>query len=270
MPITTAGPVPIHYSDLGCSDPTLLLMPGWCADRGMFARVQVPLSAWHRVLALDWRGHGASAPVVDDFGHEALVEDALAVIEHSAAGAVVPVAVAHAGWVAIGLRRRLGDRVAGIVLVDWIVGEPPAPFRAALHDLQVTESRGATVRSLTASWAGDSADPDVLRLLQRMREQDPDMWSRGAREIFTSYQRMGTPLKALAALSPPVPTLHLYAQPPDDSYLEMQRAFAEAHPWFHVERLTAKTHFPHIDEPEVTAEAVDWFVRSLGTSAAAA
>lgn len=62
---------------------------------------------------------------------------------------------------------------------------------------------------------------------------------------------------------------HVYAQPPDEAYLAMQRAFAASHPWFRVERVEATTHFPHTKEPEATAEVTERFVESLEGSAAA-
>jgi hypothetical protein len=41
------------------------------------------------------------------------------VIEASQAQHVVPVALSHAGWVAIELRRRLGALIPKLVLLDW-------------------------------------------------------------------------------------------------------------------------------------------------------
>jgi hypothetical protein len=52
---------------------------------------------------------------------------------------VVPLAISHSGWVAIELRRRLGSRMPVVVLLDWLVLEPPAPFLDALAALQDPE-----------------------------------------------------------------------------------------------------------------------------------
>ncbi|MEM2652351.1 MAG: hypothetical protein QXU87_09785, partial [Candidatus Caldarchaeum sp.] len=62
-----------------------------------------------------------------DFGFEGLVSDALAVIKASGSQQVIPVALAHSGWVAIDLRRRLGTQIQKLVLIDWIVLEAPWP-----------------------------------------------------------------------------------------------------------------------------------------------
>ena len=102
--------VPIAYDDSGQVEPALLFMPGWCANRTVFQDL-IPRSSRHRrTLAIDWRSHGESAGPKGDFGLDDLLQDALAVIRASGAERVVPVALAHAGWLAIKLRQKLGDR----------------------------------------------------------------------------------------------------------------------------------------------------------------
>jgi len=87
-----------------------------------------------------------------------------------------------------------------------------------------------------------------------------DMWARAGREIAAAYAREGNPLQALAALNPPVPVLHLYAQPDDPGYLQAQHAFAASYPWFHVQKLAAHSHFPMFEVPEAMAQAIEEFV----------
>ncbi len=95
---TTAGDgLAISYDDLGRGEPALLCMPGWCASRAAFADFVPLVARTRRALALDWRGHGGSDAPQGDFGMEALVDDALAVIAASGAQRVVPLATAHAG-----------------------------------------------------------------------------------------------------------------------------------------------------------------------------
>ncbi len=59
------------------------------------------------------------------------------------------------------------------------------------------------------------------------------------------------------------PTLHLYAQPSDDSFLAAQQDFAASHPWFSVERLSAHSHFPILEAPAETADAIEEFAQRL-------
>ncbi|MDR5694421.1 MAG: hypothetical protein QN198_08050 [Armatimonadota bacterium] len=86
-----------------------------------------------------------------------------------------------------------------------------------------------------------------------------EMWARAGREIGAAYAKAGSPLQALASLDPPVPVLHLYAQPEDPGYLAAQRSFGAAHPWFQVLKLQARSHFPMYEVPDEMAMAIERF-----------
>lgn len=228
--------------------------------------MQPLLSRHARVLAPDWRGHGASDAPEADFTAADLVSDALAVIEAAGVHRVVPVAVSHAGWVAIELRRRAGpDRLPGLVLLDWILLDPPAEFLGALGVLQ-DPTRWREMRDrLFDMWLGSVDQPEVRSHLHDvMGGYGAESWGRAGREIAGAYARFGAPLGVLKALAPPPPTLHIYAQPRDPAWLEAQQAFAKANPWFSVLRLDAATHFPAIETPAAVAEAVVGFAGRLG------
>lgn len=264
MPRAHSGGLQIDYTDLGRGEPALLLLSGWCATREAYGQMNELCSRRRRVLALDWRGHGHSEPSPHDFGAKELVDDALAVIEASGAEFVVPVALAHSGWVAIELRRRLGGRIPGLILIDWIVLDPPQPFLAALHAMQDPNRWRKTRDQLFSTWLHGVDNPAVSEfVLDGMGAFEAAMWARAGREIAAAYEKFGNPLSALKALSPPVPTLHLYAQPPDPAYFEAQQSFAAAHPWFNVRRISAHSHFPMLEEPEEMAHAAENFVECL-------
>lgn len=123
----------VSYDDVGRGEPALLFLHGWGANRTVWRQVVERTSQHRRAIAIDWPGHGQSSMPEGDFGERELIEYALAVIEASGAREIIPVPNAHAGWVAIELRRRLGERIRTIVLVDWLVLNAPAPFLAALE-----------------------------------------------------------------------------------------------------------------------------------------
>jgi non-heme chloroperoxidase len=58
--------VTVNVTDVG-SGPAIVLLHGVCMNQGFFAANIGPLSAEHRVVALDFRGHGDSPPAPD--GH---------------------------------------------------------------------------------------------------------------------------------------------------------------------------------------------------------
>lgn len=258
---TTPDGIRIEYDDLGHGEPALLFLTGWCADRTAFQDVPERLSRARRALVVDWRGHGASERPAGDFGTDGLVEDALAVIQASGARQIIPVALSHAGWVAIELRRRLGARVPKIVLLDWIVLEAPPPFLQALAGMQSPARWRATVDAIFGLWLHGVDNARVTRFVREgMGSYGFDMWSRAAREIATAYAKAGSPLRALVTLDPPASVLHLYAQPDDPEYLAAQQQYAAGYPWFQVIKLNARTHFPMFEVPADMAAAIESFV----------
>jgi pimeloyl-ACP methyl ester carboxylesterase len=264
MPRVRSNDVVIDYSDEGLGDPALLLLPAWCSPREAFEPVIDLLHAGRRVLALDWRGHGASGAPVGDFGEEDLVHDALAVIADSGAQSVVPVALGHAGWIGIELRRRLGSAVSGLVVVDWVVSEAPAALLTTLEDVRSDADRDDAIAGLLQQWQAGVPDPALAALLADMGAVSDAMWDRAAREVESSYARFGSPLRALADLEHPPPVLHLVPAAEDPFLFERQRAYEAEHHWYHAAELTARSHFPIFEAPRQAADEIERFVRRVG------
>lgn len=251
-------------TERGDQDPTLLLLPGWCGDRSVFDPLVSPLGEEHRVVSVDWPGHGDSPAATGDFGTADLVEETVEVIRATGAQVVVPVALSHAGWVAIELRRRLGPAtVPGIVLLDWMVLGPPPPFLEALEGLQDPDAWEQVRAALFEMWLGDLDIPGLEAYVGSMGDYDFDMWSRAGREIKAAFAEHGSPVAALTALDPPPRTLHLYAQPDDPGLLAAQQAYAGEHGWFSVVKLNAAGHFPMFEVPEAMSAEITRFVGTL-------
>src|SRR5581483_3210113 len=215
--------VTLRWDDFGDGEPAILCLAGWCASRRKYDDFARRLAAKRRVLTMDWRGHGDSDPAPRDFGFDALVRDALAVIEASGARRIVPLATAHAGWVAIALTRALGDRVPKLILVDWIVTAAPPPFLGALQAMQDPAQTAATRDRLFGMWS-HGEHPAVLRFVREEMARAPlEMWQRAGREIAAAYARESSPLEALARLQPPPPTLHLHGLTAHDDQVRAQR-----------------------------------------------
>ena len=244
MAQAASGDVPIVYDDLGRGEPALLFLPGWCTNRTVFHKL-APLCG------------GESGSPTGDFGNDDLVEDSLSVVQASGAQQFVPVALSHAGWVAIELRRRLGIRVEKIVLLDWIIMmQPPREFFDALEGMQSPSRWREALERIFSVWLGDVDEAALVRFVrEEMGSYRFEMW-----EIAAAYADLGTPLQTLAALDPPLPVMHLYAQPEDPRYLAAQQSFAASHPWFRAQRLNARSHFPMFEVPDQMAASIEQFV----------
>lgn len=257
-----AAGVRIDYDDRGDGEPALLFLTGWCSSRERWQKVFDVCSERRRVLSFDWRGHGGSDPAPGDFGVAEMVEDALAVLGASGVETFVPCAASHSGWVALELRRRLPERVLGLVHVDWMVGVPSARYMDVIRQLKADEWEEAR-DTLFTIWAAGVETPEIERVLAVMARHGEEMWQRSGREIEASYLANESPFEAFSRLDPPAPVLHVYGQPQDPEYLELQRRFAAEHEWFSVSKLDARTHFAMVETSREVAAAIEEFVGGL-------
>ena len=140
-----------------------------------------------------------------------------------------------------------------------VLGPPPG-FLEALDGLQDESSWQRVRGALFQMWTSGVDVPAVHEYVAHMGHYGFRHWRRGGREIAAAFTREGSPLAAMERLDEACPTLHLYAQPADDAVLAAQQQYAAEHPWFHVQRLEARSHFPMFEVPQDVATAFERFV----------
>ena len=210
----------------------------------------------HQARLARARGLG---PPDGDFGHEELADDAMAVIEAAGVRPVMLVAQAHGGWPAIELRRRLGDRVTKIVVLSWLVLDPPAALHGHIRDAAGPPPVAAGSRPAPSRLAGRrpgrggrmGSPPDRQLRLRHVVAGS----ARGYGRLRPARQ----PLRAAAELDRRSDILHLFSQPRAAGFLAGQQEFSAANPWFSVTRLNGVTHFPALEIPDATAAEIDRF-----------
>ena len=256
----------LAVSDLGTGTTATLHLPGWCGGRDVFDPLLA--AAAGRRISVDLPGHGQSVAPAGDFTSADVLDDVLAHVDQLGLERVVPVALSHAGWFAVELRRALGpERVPGIVMIDWMpIGAPPG-FLDALSGLQDPDEWAGVRAQLFQMWTTGVDTQEVHEYVSSMGEYGYAHWSRAGREIAGAFMKHGSPVAALAGLAEEqgvdCPTLHLYAQPGDDAYLEAQQGFAAENPWFQVHRLAATSHFPTFEVPEEIVGRIDGFISTM-------
>jgi pimeloyl-ACP methyl ester carboxylesterase len=260
MPTATTDGLQIAYADIGSGELPIVCLTGWCSSRARYDRLVPLLAQRHRVISIDWRGHGESAAPTGDFGHEQMVADALAVIEAAGLDRFAVVASSHAGWAAIGLRRELGDRVVAIIHMDWLLFEPSQPYFDVLAQLEGIETWEQGRDTLFRIWRGGIEEDGVERALSVMDRHGAQMWMRSGREISSAFREAGRPLDVYARMGRPPRVLHLYGQPHDPEYLQRQERYAAGHEWFSVQRLPARSHFTMIETPSEAAAQIEEFL----------
>ncbi|MET0974781.1 MAG: alpha/beta fold hydrolase [Leifsonia sp.] len=112
--------VRIHYDVYGDGGPTILLMPTWTIIHSRFWKLQVPHLARHfRVITYDGPGNGLSDRPLSpmDYGQQAQVAYAIAVLDATGTDSAVLVALSKAAAWALDLAANHSERVLGTVLI---------------------------------------------------------------------------------------------------------------------------------------------------------
>jgi len=116
----------IHVVERG-SGPPIVFVHGVTASSACWARQFAGLSGDHRVIALDWRGHGQSVAGSGGFGFDRMADDLLAVLDALEVHRAVLVGHSMGGMITLHTVLRSPDRLQGRVAGLALVGTSPGP-----------------------------------------------------------------------------------------------------------------------------------------------
>jgi len=219
--------------------PVIVLVPGWCMPASIWQAQLQALGQRFRTLALDPRGQGDSEVPSAGYEAERRASDLRELL------APLPRAVL-VGWSlavldALNLVDRFGDsQLAGLVLVDNSVGEPPAP-KPSNFIAELRADRGAALdRFVRAMFKRPRPEAEIERIKQAALRMPLD--------------------GAIALLSYPFPREHWrniarsFAKPlcycVTSRYLEQARNLQRERPATRVEWFEHAGHALFVDEPE--------------------
>jgi microsomal epoxide hydrolase len=242
--LTTADGVRLNVLEAGPAQPepalpVIVLVPGWCMPASIWQPQLDALGQRFRTLAMDPRGQGDSDVPAAGYEAQRRASDLREVL------APLP-RVVLVGWSlavldALNLVHLFGDsQLAGLVLVDNSVGEPPAPKPSNfISDLRADRS-GTLDRFVRAMFAHPRPEAQIERIKQAALRMPLD--------------------GAIALLSYPFPREHWrniarsFAKPlcycVTSRYLEQARNLQRERPATRVEWFEHAGHALFVDEPE--------------------
>lgn len=240
----------------------LLLLSGWCQDHRLFKTLAPELAKTHRVLRLDWRGHGEHREHDGDFTVDDQASDVVAFLDRMNIERLVPVSTSHGGWANMEITDRVGtDRIPRSVVIDWIQTTPNEGFFQAIEELQERSAWEKGRGDLFAYWIGDTDNQDIIdHVNKEMAGYSFEMWARSGREIASAYRKWGNPMRRMAAMKQHRPITHIYSQPFEPEYTQAQLDFAADHDWYRPNKLPGRTHFPTLEQPKAVADAIRAFL----------
>jgi pimeloyl-ACP methyl ester carboxylesterase len=118
----------LHYEEDGDPGaPPVLILHGITQSTATWGWLVPHLAADHRVVRLDFRGHGRSGRTPGAYAFPGYVADARAICEQVLGRPAVVVGHSLGGATAAGLAQTRPDLVRGVVLEDPAIMTPPAP-----------------------------------------------------------------------------------------------------------------------------------------------
>lgn len=107
----------LHVSDVGHGEP-ILFLHGWLNDQTIWAGVIAELADSHRCVAVDLRGHGASAAgLPGEYGRSYVLDDLRRVLDDADLGSATVVGHSLGGYLGLAMAIEDPGRVTGLGLV---------------------------------------------------------------------------------------------------------------------------------------------------------
>ena len=241
----SADGVHIEYHVYGKGDPAVILIHCWSCDGNYWSAQLADLKARYTTVTVDLAGHGASGNNRTDWSMGNFGEDVAAVARQLQNGKIILVGNSMGGPVALEATRRIGDRVAGIIVVDSLktIGQPlptDAQVKAWVQPFR-DNFIGHTREFVTGTLFQKDADPKFVQKVAYDMALEPQAVAVPAME---SLLRMDF-TQVLPDVHVPIVAINSSLPPPVDE-ARVRKSF----PNFKAITIDKTDHFLMMDAPE--------------------
>jgi 3-oxoadipate enol-lactonase len=231
--------------------PVVCMTHSLASDGGMWTEQLPPLlQAGFRVLRIDMRGHGGSAPVAGDYTQSDLAADVAAVLDALAIPRVHFIGLSIGGMLGQAFALEHSSKLASAMWCDTL---PSTPAGAP----EVRQQRVDTVRN--ANSLAPLADPTIERwLTDAVKQQRPGRWKQ-IRDTIIGTTPAGY-LGCVAAIrnfdfvarlpSIKLPVLVVCGAEDAGTPPAENRRIASLVPGARYEEIANARHFPNVEHPE--------------------
>ena len=216
---TSRDGTPIAFETHGQVSPAVVLVHGWCCNRGYWSAQLSGLSHHHLVVAMDLAGHGESGSSRKNWTMSALGDDVAAVVQLLDLHEIVLIGHSMGADVVLHAARQLGPRVHGLIWVDQytrlagLMSEAEVAERVAHF---AADFRSTTYRMVSGMFPS-GAEPDLVRRVsQEMSSARPEIaipllaaTLNHARSVPGLVRELGLPVVAMNAPNPRADTKSL-------------------------------------------------------------
>jgi 3-oxoadipate enol-lactonase len=163
----------IEY-DVRGDGPAVLLLHAFPLSLFMWDAQVEALAATHRVVRVDARGFGGSAPGDSPLTMERIADDGAALLDHLGIEKAVVGGCSMGGYAAFAFVRRHPQRLAGLVLQDTRAGADTSEAkanRAALASKVLAEGASAAAEAFLPKLVGETTHRERPALVASLRER---------------------------------------------------------------------------------------------------
>jgi pimeloyl-ACP methyl ester carboxylesterase len=118
MPFAEVRGARLFFTDEGSEAPPMLFVHGFSCDSHDWSWQLPFFKSWHRIIAVDLRGHGRSSAPEEGYEFRSLVADMAAFLDHLRCGPVVAIGHSHGGAIVAAMAVERPDLVRAVVAID--------------------------------------------------------------------------------------------------------------------------------------------------------
>jgi pimeloyl-ACP methyl ester carboxylesterase len=253
MPKLNRDGVEIYYEVHG-EGPVILLSHGYSSTSGMWKGQIEALSANHRLVIWDMRGHGDSDYPDDQaaYSEEATVADMAALLDEVGADKAIIGGLSLGGYMSLAFNRAHPERVAALLIIDTGPGYRNDEAREGWNQNAIKRAERLE-RDGLGNLANASAE------VRTVRHRSADGLAKAARGMLT--QRDAGVMNSLPSVA--VPSL-IVVGADDTPFLAASDYMAAKIPGAKKVVIPAAGHAANIDQPAAFNRALGDFLDALG------
>ena len=263
MPVIKRGAVQVHYDDVG-SGPCLILGHSFLCSGEMWRNQIDDLARNHRVLNVDFRGHGGSSRIEHSFSLYDLVDDLVAVLDHAGVEKAVWAGLSVGGMVAMRAALRVPERVSGLVLIDSHSGAERAvkvfKYRAMSLGTRLVGLR-PFVPAILPLMFGRSTMRGNATLVGEWKERFAALHPSSIRTFLKALNARDSVTGMLSDLS--VPTLVVVGEEDASLPPRCSEVIASAIPGARLEVIPRAGHLSALEQPEAVTRVIGEFLAAF-------
>jgi pimeloyl-ACP methyl ester carboxylesterase len=252
MPKLNRDGVEIYYEVHG-EGPVILLSHGYSSTSGMWKGQVEPLSASHKLVIWDMRGHGDSDYPDDQaaYSEEATVADMAALLDAVGADTAIVGGLSLGGYMSLAFNRVHPERVSALLIIDTGPGYRNDEAREGWNQNAIRRAERLERDGLDL--ANASAE------VRQVRHRSADGLAKAARGMLT--QRDAGVMNSLAQVA--VPSL-IVVGADDTPFLAASDYMAAKIPGAKKVVIPDAGHASNIDQPAAFNRAIGDFLDALG------